>query len=587
MTTTKRPVRIANASGFYGDRGSAFAEMVAGVDVLTADYLAEVTMMILAKQRLKDPSRGYAATFLRHLEPVLATVLEQGTKVVVNAGGLDPEGLARAVTALGERLGLAPKVAWLSGDDLTKDLPGLRERNGDFPNLETGDPLPSAAGFVYTANAYLGAWGIVRALEDGADIVVCPRVTDASLVVGAAAWWHGWERTDFDRLAGAVAAGHVIECGPQATGGNYSSFLALGSPERPGFPLAEVADDGSSVITKQQGQPGAVTVGTVTAQLVYEVGSARYLNPDVVTHLDTIALERVGEDRVALTGVRGSAPPPTTKVAITCKGQQRSEMTLAFVGLDIDEKIALFERTTRAAVKRYPVELAFQRIGSAAPDAPTQDEATVLLRVVATGEDPRVLGGVGAALIEQALSSYPGFFAMDLPKPPSEAGGYWPTLVAQRDLEVRCTLPDGSEVSIEPPPESAQVQEASAPSVDAFTLGETERGPLGRLVDARSGDKGSHANVGLWVRHERAYPWLVQTLTVDRLREILPEARDLEIERHLLPNLLAVNFVIHDLLSGGAVAAIRFDRQAKALGEFIRSRFTDLPTALLSLELAL
>ncbi len=279
--------------------------------------------------------------------------------------------------------------------------------------------------------------------------------------------------------------------------------------------------------------------------------------------------------------MRGSAPPATTKVAITCRGSLRSEMTLAFVGLNIDEKIALFERTTCAAVKRYPIELAFQRIGSAAIDAPTQDEATVLLRVVATGEDPRALGGFGAALIEQALSSYPGLFAMDLPKPPTEAGGYWPTLVAQSDLEVTCTLPDGSEVSIEPPPETSALQEAPAPKVESYPLGATERAALGRLVDARSGDKGSHANVGLWVREARAYPWLVQTLTVDRLRELLPEARDLEIERHLLPNLLAINFVVHDLLSGGAVAAIRFDRQAKALGEFIRSRFLDLPTDLL------
>lgn len=584
-----RPVRIANASGFFGDRQSAFREMVQGgpIDFVTGDYLAEVTMTVLAKQRAKNPALGYATTFLGQLEQVLVDVLARGIKIVVNAGGLHPHGLADAVRALGQKLGVAPRVAVVDGDDLAARLDVLRPANADFPNNESGAPLPTTPGFVTTANAYLGAWGIVRALEAGAEIVICPRVTDASLVVGVAAYWHGWARTNWDRLAGAVAAGHVIECGPQATGGNYSSFERVGDLSRPGFPIAEIANDGSSVITKHPGTAGTVSVGTVTAQLVYEIGAPSYLNPDVVAHLDTLTLKQQGADRVSITGTRGSSPPPTTKVAITCRGRFRNELTFAFVGLSIDAKIALFERTTRAALSKKAIDLTFQRIGAVREDPRSQDEGTVLLRVIAESDDEALVSrAFSAALVEQGLSSYPGLFATGLPAGAQEATGYWPTKVAQRDLQVRVTLPDGSKEDVAPPPEMAEPPPPSEsplaePTFDASLANDTERGPLGLLVDARSGDKGSDANVGLWVRDEAAYPWLLHTLTIARFRELLPEARTLEVERHVLPHLYAVNFVVRGLLAGGAIASVRFDRQAKALGEMLRARHVDLPRALL------
>lgn len=596
-----RPVRIANASGFFGDRMSALREVVLGgpIDVVTGDYLAEVTMMILAKQRAKNPALGFAPTFVAQLEPVLKTVLDKGIKVVVNAGGLNPVALTWALRALGEKLGVAPKVAMLEGDDLLPRLEALRKANGGFPNLESATDgtagggtsdfteLPLDPGFVYTANAYLGAFGIVRALGAGADIVVCPRVTDASLVVGAAAYWHGWKQDDFDRLAGAVAAGHVIECGPQATGGNYSSFQSVANLARPAFPIAEIAVDGSSVITKHPGQPGTVTVGTVTAQLVYEVGGPRYLNPDVVTHLDSIQLEQLEEDRVALRGVVGSPPPDTTKVAITTKGRFRNEMTFAFVGLEIDAKIELFERETRRALAKTGLTLVFQRLGSPAVDAATQDQATVLLRIVAESDDEKLVSrAFSAALVEQGLSSYPGLFAMGLPGAATEATGYWPTLVRQADLEPTVTLPDGTVEAVPLPPvmqplaSGPQLAPSAAGPAAAFSA-DTVRGPLGLLVDARSGDKGSDANVGLWVRDPAAFEWLRSELTLERFRQLLPEAGALVVERFELPNLHALNFVVHGLLAGGAIASVRFDRQAKALGEFLRSRYVDLPKALL------
>ncbi|NUO52234.1 MAG: DUF1446 domain-containing protein [Polyangiaceae bacterium] len=581
----RRAVRIANASGFFGDRMSAFVEVVRGgpVDVVTGDYMAEVTMAVLAKQRAKNPALGYVPTFLKQIAPVLAEIVARDIRVIVSAGGLNPSGLADAMRALSTKVGVSPKIAVVAGDDLAGRLDELRTANGGFRSLESGVELPTEPGFVYTANAYLGAWGIVRALQEGANIVLCSRVTDASLVVGAAAWWHGWKRDDWDRLAGAVAAGHVIECGPQATGGNFSSFRDIADLSRPAFPFAEVATDGSSVIGKHPGQGGAVTVGTVTAQLVYEVQTTRYLNPDVVTRLDTIHLEQLGVDRVAIRDVQGEPPPETTKVAITCRGRFRNVLTLAFVGLDIDEKIALFERTTRAAIDPAKVSVEFTRIGTPKTDADSQDEATVLLRVVGTSDDEDAVGrAFSSGLIEQALSSYPGMFATEVPGGAREATEYFPTLVRQIDLSHSVTHDDGRIEIVDVPPTMRAVSDTtSSPRVPSSSFGETVRGPLGLVVDARSGDKGSDANVGLWVRTDAAYDWLSAEVTVERFRQLLPEAASLTIERYDLPNLRALNFIVRGLLSGGAIATRRFDRQAKALGEFIRSRWVELPKKLL------
>ncbi|CAN5730102.1 DUF1446 domain-containing protein [soil metagenome] len=572
-----RPVRIANASGFLGDRMSAMREVVTGgpIDVVTGDYLAELTMRILGKQKLKKPDAGYAATFLTHFEPILTTVMERGIKIVVNAGGLNPTGLAVAVKALGGRLGVAPKIATIHGDDLRPRLESLAPTN-----LETGAPFVDFAA-VLTANAYLGAWGIVRALDAGADIVVCPRVTDASLVVGAAAWWHRWKRDEWDALAGAVAAGHVIECGAQATGGNYSGFRALDLSVVPGFPIAEVARDGTSVVTKHPGAGGAVTVGTVTAQLVYEVQTTRYKNPDVTTLLDTITLEQIAPNRVALRGTRGAPPPETTKVAVTTRGLHRNEIIFAFVGLDVDAKMALFESQARAVLDPR-VELHFQRIGASKADPTTEDEATVLLRIVASsGDEAAVSRAFSGPLIELGLASYPGLFALTPPGPAMEVGGYAPLVVAQSALEHSVTLPDGTSESIPLPPFMADAPPAAIIERPRVTHGPCRSAPLGAIVDARSGDKGSDANIGVWVSEDDAYAWLCDELSVARFRELLPEAREFAIERFDLPNLRALNFVVHGLLAGGAAAGARLDRQGKALGELLRARFVDVPIALL------
>jgi hypothetical protein len=598
----RRPVRIANSSGFYGDRAAAAREMVEGgpIDVLTGDYLAELTMLILWKAQQKDPSAGYARTVLTQLEHVLGTCLDRGIKIVNNAGGLNPAGLAREFGALAERLGLHPAIAYVTGDDLLPRLDRLVAGGQALAHLDTGQPLAGAGGKPVTANAYLGGWGITEALAAGADIVVCPRVTDASLVTGPASWWHGWRREDFGPLAGAVVAGHVIECGPQATGGNYSFLDEIRDRRYPGFPIAEVAADGSSVITKHPGTGGLVSPGTVTAQLLYEIAGPGYANPDVVAHFDTIRLGQDGPDRVRISGTRGSPPPATAKVAINFLGGYRNTMTLVLTGLDIEEKAVWAEQELFAILggrdQFADVDVRLLRFDR--PDAPTNEQATAHLRITVKDPDPRKVGRrFSNATMELALGGYAGFHTTTPPTPDSAYGVYWPALVPADQVPHAAVLPDGTTVPITPTvpapsavsaapgpadPEAADREAADREAAGLWPAGTpTAVAPLGRICAARSGDKGGNANVGIWTRDPAAYPWLRDYLTVERLRTLLPECAPLDVRRFELPNLSALNFVIAGLLGEGVASSTRPDPQAKGLGEYLRSRYAEIPAALL------
>lgn len=559
------PLRIANASGFYGDRESAVREMLTGgdIDVLTGDYLAELTMMILAMDRLKDPGRGYARSFLRQMEDGLGLAVDAGVKIVVNAGGLNPAGLADAVRELAERLGLGfISVAHVEGDDL---LPRAAD-------LGFGSPL--------AANAYLGAWGIVEALGSGADVVVTGRVTDASLVVGPAAAHFGWAPTDFDALAGAVVAGHVIECGTQATGGNFSFFREIADLHRPGFPIAEVYADGSSVITKHPGTGGAVTIDTVTAQLLYEIGGARYAGPDVTSRFDTVTLAQEAPDRVRVSGTMGEAPPPTLKVGLNSLGGYRNEVVFVLTGLDIEAKAALVRAQLAASL---PADARWTLARTDHPDAATEQEASALLQCVVRSPDANEVGRpFSNAAIELALASYPGFHVTAPPSSGSPYGVFTSAYLPAVDVEHVAVLADGSSVTIAAAAETLELAPVTEPDLPpAPPAGPTRRLPLGTVAAARSGDKGGSANIGVWARTDDAFAWLAHTLTVDRLRELLPETAALRVTRHLFPNLRAVNFVIEGILGEGVSSNARFDPQAKALGEWLRSRLIEIPEALL------
>lgn len=570
MTTT--PIRIGNCSGFYGDQLTAMREMLDGgeLDVLTGDYLAELTMLILGRDKLGDDSLGYAKTFVRQLEQSLGTAMEQGVKIVANAGGLNPHGLVDKVREVARGLGLDPQIGTVAGDDVS----GLRERLG----------VPDAV----TANAYLGGFGITRALEAGADIVVTGRVTDASLAVGPAAWHHGWSPLDHDRIAGAMAAGHVIECGTQATGGNYAFFDRgeIADPLRPGFPIAEIAADGSSVITKHAGTGGAVTVGTVTAQLLYEVTGPRYLGPDATMRLDSVQLHDDGRDRVRIDGVTGEAPPSTLKVSTTTLGGFRNEATFLLTGLDIEAKADLVERQLRDRLDPTPAELEFRLARTDHPDADTQAAATAQLTVVAWDADPKIVGrNFSGAAVEMALASYPGATLTAPPGKGAPYGVYVPAYIETEAVEHQVVLPDGKTDVIQHPVETGadcQPDGSDQPHGQPATVaGPTRRAPLGLLAAARSGDKGGDANIGVWVQTDAAYQWLRGELSTDRLRELLPEAAELRIQRYELPHLRAVNFVIEGILGKGVAHGYRFDPQAKGLAEWLRCRHVDIPESLL------
>lgn len=571
-----RPVRIANCSGFFGDRISAAREMVDGgpIDVLTGDWLAELTMLILHKQRSRNAEAGYAATFLTQMEQVLGTCAERGIKVVTNAGGLNPAGCAERVRAIADRLGVSVTVAHVEGDDLMDRFEGLRPQ---FAHLDTGDPCTIDP---VSANAYLGGWGIARALAEGADVVVTGRVTDASVVVGPAAWWWDWERTDWDRLAGAVAAGHVIECGAQATGGNYAFFSEI--PDRslpPGFPIAEVDRDGSCVITKHPGTGGLVSVGTVTAQLLYEIGAPAYPNPDVVARFDTLRLDPDGPDRVRISGTRGEPAPPTTKVSINLEGGFRNRMSFVLTGLDQQAKAdwvtdALFRRLGgEAAMADAGIETDV-RFVPAPPDATDgQESASGMLHVSVKGPDERLVGrAFSSAAVELALANYPGFFSTGAPGPAQSYGVYWPALVAAEDVDHVVVLADGRRITIPPTPPGPgdPIAAPSAPRADPADLPSDT--PLGRWFGARSGDKGGNANVGVWATDDPGYAWLERHLTPERIRALIPEAEGLEIRRYEFANLRAVNVVLVGYLGQGVASSTAFDPQAKGLGEYLRSR---------------
>ncbi|GAA0846272.1 DUF1446 domain-containing protein [Streptosporangium amethystogenes subsp. fukuiense] len=577
-------MRIANCSGFYGDRLSAAREMVEGgpIDVLTGDWLAELTMLILAGNRLRGRP-GYAPTFLKQLEEVLGTCLERGIRIVSNAGGLDPAGCAGAVTELAARLGLPARVAHVTGDDLTgHDL-------GGAPNADTGEPLPAPA---LTANAYLGGRPIAAALSAGADVVVTGRVTDAALVTGPGIWRYGWGPGDLDALAGSVVAGHVIECGCQATGGNYAFFDEVPDLAHCGFPLVELEADGSSVVTKHPGTGGLVSVGTVTAQLLYEIASPRYLGPDVVARFDTIRLEQQGPDRVRVSGVRGEAPPSTLKVAVNYLAGYRNTMTLVLTGLDVEAKARLAQEAIWARVPRESFDEVHVEL--------TPLAGTALLRVTVMDADRRRAGrAFSSAVVETGLASYPGFYGLTPPGDASPYGVYWPTLVPAKAVRARVwldghelpTAPDasgdgGRERSGQAPPPPVTrpgAPEEAAPGGPwgADGDGGTVRAALGSIVGARSGDKGGNANLGVWVRTPEQFGWLEDHLTVERLAELLPCTAELNVERFELPNLLALNFVVHGLLGRGVAASPRLDAQAKALGEELRAVLTDIPRRLL------
>ena len=586
-SSANEPIRIANCSGFFGDRLSAAKEMVEGgpIDALTGDWLAELTMLILSRIQAKAPGGGYARTFVSQMEEVMGQCLDKGIKVVSNAGGLNPEGCADAVQEVADRLGLRPRIAYVGGDDLAPRLHELIDAGVDFSHLDTGQPLGEIANRIVTANAYIGCWGIVEALNQGADIVVTGRATDAAVVAGPAAWHHGWRRDDWDALAGAIVAGHVIECGGQATGGNYSFFTEIEDLTYPGFPWADVHSDGSSVIGKHAGTGGQVSIGTVTSQLLYEIQSERYLNPDVVSRFDTIHLEELEQDRVLISGTRGEPAPRELKVAMNYQGGFRNQVSIGLTGLDIEAKAELIERQFWHSCPYSPEEyetVVRKFLPTQKENPATNEEAVAVYKIIVKDPDERKVGrAFSNAGTEIGLCSIPGMFGTaGGPGPGQPFGIYWPALIDSQLVPMEGVV-DGKMTVVDNTAGAPALQiEQPAIALPAVPEGPTRSAPLGHLFGARSGDKGPNANLGIFARDLKSFSWLSQFLTIEKLKELMPEAAERDVDRYDLPNLLSLNFIFYGLLEEGVAASTRQDPQAKALGEYLRAKVVQIPEEL-------
>ena len=581
-------LRVGNCSGFYGDKLSAALDMVEGgpIDVLTGDYLAELTMTILYNQReQRGGNAGYVGTFLKQLREVVAPCIDKGIKIVSNAGGLNPAGMAADVQTILDELGVDAKVAYIDGDDLVERMESLAALGEEFTNIDKGIPLGESADRVVTSNAYLGAWGIKAALDGGADIVICPRVTDAAVVIGPAAWKFNWQRDDFDALAGALTAGHVIECGCQTCGGNYSFFEEVPSFRNVGYPIAEIEADGSFTVTKHPGTGGLVSVGTVTAQLLYEISTPAYLNPDVIAHFDSLQLEQVGEDRVRVSGIRGSNPPATHKVCINMEAGYKTGVEILLTGLDIEAKAEIFLDTFFDSLggREQFDKVETQLIRTDNPDAVQNEEAQASLRIHVHSADASKVGRLfSAKMIELALANYPGFSSRGGTPSGAPVIAYWPALIDSRHITERVHV-GGKTLDVVPTNQLdvAEIYYQQTPYTPvAVPGGALQQIPFGRLFGTRSGDKGGAANVGVWAKTDTAYAFLHQYLSVEQFKALMPDVASFEIERYEMPNLKALNFYIRGILGDGVSANNRLDGQAKSMGEYLRSRIIEAPSEL-------
>jgi len=586
---SKEVIKIANCSGYYGDKLSAAKELVDGgpIDVLTGDYLAELTMAILYGQKIqRGEDKGYVGTFLKQIKDVAASCKEKNIKIVSNAGGLNPRSMAHEIEQILDDLSIDLKVAYIDGDDLIPRMNELQENGESFINIEKEIALDESGCDPLTANAYLGAWGIKEALDNNADIVVCPRVTDAAVVIGPAAWKFNWQRNDYDSLAGALAAGHIIECGCQATGGNYAFFKEIKSFDNVGYPIAEIQKDGSFYITKHPGTGGLVSKGTVTAQLLYEISSPAYINPDVVAHFDTLKIKDIEKDRVYVSGCRGSSPPKDHKVCINLSSGFRNGMEIILTGLDIEEKAKIFTNTLFNSVggKEQFDEVSIKLHRTDKNDAKTNEEAMASLAISVKSIDPDLVGRLfSAKIIELALSNIPGFFAQGGVKSSGPVIKYWPALINSKYIKEIVHI-DGKNIEVTPTSqlnlEDIYYQKEPI-KIEKIDIKDEKEIYFGEIFGTRSGDKGGCANLGVWAKNSQTFSFLYNFLTVDRLKDLLPDLREFKIERYELSNIKSLNFYIYDILQDGVSSNDRKDGQAKSLGEYLRAKKIKVPQSII------
>jgi hypothetical protein len=590
-----KTIRIANASGYWGDDPEALLRQVSGgpLDYVTMDFLAEITMVILQRQRGRDPKAGFAYDFVEHLKLALPAIVERGVTVIVNAGGINPAGCAAAVEALCQQAGVSLPIGLVSGDDLLPRLDALEKTGASLDHMDGARTYDEIRGRVVAANAYISARPVVEALAKGARIVITGRTTDAALILAPMVHEFGWAWDDWDKLAAGIAAGHILECGAQVTGGNFTDWQRIPSMLDVGYPIAECAADGSFVVTKHPGTGGLVSTRTVTEQLLYEIGDPRaYMTPDVTADFTSLRLTQDGADRVHVSGARGLPAPPTLKASIVYRQGYRAVGTVLISGPNV---IAKGERLAEMVWHRVGTDFADRRAdfvganacwGGAAPVDPEPNE--ILFRIGVADADRNKLKRFATHLLGFALQGPPGLGIFGGRPEVQEAFGFWPALIPRELVAAEVTVrQDGnetsSEVSLTLPPSSRAARAAEpAAEIAAVPGGRTSRVRLGTIAYARSGDKGDHANVGVAARSPEAYAFLRETLSAKRVHAFYRDLVEGPVERFEAPNLLAFNFFLRHALGGGGTLSLRVDHQGKTLAQGLLTMELDVPDEVLA-----
>ena len=583
-------LRIANAGGYWGDDLSQFKRQVelGPVDVVTLDFLAEITMSIMQKQRARDPRAGYARDFVAQVEEALPLLVERNIRVISNAGGVNPLGCRGALLEMAQLHGKSLEVAAVVGDDLLDRLGELNALGVSLDNMEDRTPFARVRERVSSANAYFGAWPVVEALATGAQIVVTGRCTDTGITLAPMIHAFGWAPDDWDRLAAGIVAGHIVECGAQSTGGNFTDWRRVPHLERIGYPVLEVHPDGSFIVTKHEGTGGSVTVRTVKEQLVYEMGDPRaYVTPDVVADFASIRLEPAGRDRVRVWGVRGRPAPASLKVSASYFDGWKASGTLVISAPEAAEKARAFAELFWKRLGLAFVDRLAEAGGQSAcwgPLAPPSDPPEVLLRLSVRDHDKSKIEQFAKMVPAVILSGPPGVAVTGGRPQAQEVVAYWPALVPRERVKPGLVTREGERtlewptplVPPQPPPPLPRIAwpraRGGARQVEV---------PLARLAHARSGDKGDTCNIGVIARAPEIYPWLKRTLTVAQVRRRFRGICRGEVERHEVPNLWALNFLLHESLGGGGTVSLRLDAQGKTLSHALLAMPVRAPQALL------
>jgi hypothetical protein len=604
-------IRIANAGGYWGDDPHALRRQVAGplpLDYISIDYLAEVTMSILQKQKLKDPGAGYARDFVTQIEPLLERILERRIRIITNAGGVNPMACAEALAAVARAKGLTLRLAVITGDDIAPRLGDLRARGVDLRNLETGESFAPYADRGLSANAYFGALPVVEALRCDPDIVICGRVTDTGITLAPMMHAFGWAATDYDRLAHGIVAGHIIECGAQATGGNFTDWKKVPSFVDVGFPIVECSPDGSFIVTKHPGSGGLVTAQTVREQLLYEMGDPQaYLTPDVIADFSSIQLEKSGPERVRIWGVRGHAPTDLLKVSVAYADGYKARGSLIISGPDARAKAEVFAQVfwERCAAELRKAGLpalehvATEFVGDDATHrglTPAHLATEVLLRLSARSADRKPLDVYRKLLPSMILSGPAGVAVTGGAPAISKVVSNWSALMPQEHalpvvtvLEERGTgrLEQVSQTEPLAWPVTNGGGGSAAPVTAAWTThsaagGAAIRTPLMRIAHARSGDKGDTANIGLIGRSPECYAWLRDHITAERVKTWFASVCHGQVERFVVPSLWALNFLLEGSLGGGGTRSLFIDAQGKTLSQALLRCEVEIPEALIA-----